>query len=146
MIPNFCHACVFSFSYFTAVSLTKQVDTQGGDLTDTAGHMLATKSKGNSAQFIPEFTSENPPDLRRLEVGDWAHFGAVSKTRADMLQVWADHILGTPELVEYAVDGVNHSSIVHLNTQELGVADENDATGTCDVYEGIAVGEDVSYI
>ena len=132
--------------YSTAVSLTKQVDTQGGDLTDTAGHMLATKSKGNSAQFIPEFTSENPPDLRRLEVGDWAHFGAVSKTRADMLQVWADHILGTPELVEYAVDGVNHSSTVHLNTQELGVADENDATGTCDVYEGIEVDEDVSYI
>ena len=129
--------------YSTAVSLTKQLDTQGGDLTDTAGHMLATKSKGNSGQFYP---SENPPDLRRLEVGDWAHLGVVSKTRADMLQVWADHTHGTPELVEYTLDGVNHSSTVHLNTQELGVADENDATGTCDVYEGIEVDEDVSYI
>ena len=131
------------FYYYTAVSLTKQLDTQGGDLTDTAGHMLATKSKGNSGQFYP---SENPPDLRRLEVGDWVLFGTVSKTRADMLQVWADHTHGTPELVEYTVDGVNHSSTVHLNTQELGVADENDATGTCDVYEGIEVDEEVSYM
>ena len=132
--------------YSTAVSLTKQLDTQGGDLTDTAGHMLGTKSKGNSAQFWNEFTSENPPDLRRLQDGDWVFFGTVSKTRADMLQVWADHTHGTPELVEYTVNGVNHSSTVHLNTQELGVADENDATGTCDVYEGIQVDVTVSYI
>ena len=129
----------------TAVSLTKQLDTQGADLTDTAGHMLATKSKGDSAQFIPEFSSENPADLRRLQVGTWVHFGTISKTRADARSIWNDHGSGTTVSVTYELDGVNHASSVQLGTQELDVPDDNDVDGTCDVYEGIQV-DDVSYI
>ena len=110
-------------------------------MTDTAGHMLATKSKGNSAQFTPEFL--DPANLRRLEVGTWLNIGTVTKTRADMLQVWADHTQGTPELVEYAVDGVNHAHSVLLGTQELDVPDDD--TGTCDVYDGIQLENQVSF-
>ena len=130
---------LLAYLYFTAVFLTKQVDTQNGDLTDTGGHMLATKSKGNSATFYSEFTSENPADLRRLNAGDWFLEGSIDKTRSDMLQVWNDHTDGASEVVDFQFDNVSHSLAVKLSTQQLGATDENDANGTCDVYDNIEV-------
>jgi len=134
--------------YSTAVSLTKQLDTQGGDLTDTAGHMLATKSKGNSAQFIP--SEDYPADLRRLNgagngVG-WIRAGKVSTTRAGARSIWKDHEIGTLVSVAYVYDTTNYVSSVQPGTQKLDVPDDVD--GTCDVYEGIQVQvkANVSYI
>ena len=132
------------FYYYTAVSLTKQLDTQGGDLTDTAGHMLATKSKGNSAQFIP--SEDYPADLRRLQgqgVG-WVRAGKVSTTRAEARGMWKDHEIGTLVSVAYVYDTTNYVSSVQPGTQKLDVPDDVD--GTCDVYEGIQVKANVSYI
>jgi len=124
---------------FVTVFLTKQVDTQNGDLTDTGGHMLATKSKGNSATFYSEFTSENPADIRHLNAGDQLLEGSIDKTRSDMLQVWNDHTHGASEVVDFQFDNVSHSLAVKLSTQQLGATDENDANGTCDVYDSIDV-------
>lgn len=108
-------------------------------MTDTAGHMLATKSKGNSAQFIP--SEDYPADLRRLNgVGSgvgWIRAGKVSTTRAEARGMWNDHITGTLVSVAYAVDGTNYVSPVLPGTQKLDVPDDVD--GTCDVYEGIQV-------
>lgn len=125
----------------TAVALTKQLDTQGGDLTDTAGNIVATKSKGNSGHFYPEYL--DPADLRRLQVGTLVPIGTVSTTRADARGIWNDHENGATVSVTYDLDGANHASPVQLGTQELDVPD--DVNGTCDVYEGIQVDADVSY-
>ena len=132
------------FYYYTAVSLTKQLDTQGGDLTDTAGHMLATKSKGNSAQFIP--SEDYPANLRRLQGVGWFRTGKVSTTRAEARGMWKDHEIGTPVSVAYVFDGTNYVESVQPGTQKLDVPDDVD--GTCDVYEGIQVQvkANVSYI
>ena len=113
-------------------------------MTDTAGHMLATKSKGNSAQFIP--SEDYPADLRRLEGVGWVLAGKVSTTRAEARGMWNDHITGTLVSVAYAVDGTNYVSSVQPGTQKLDVPDDVD--GTCDVYEGIQVQvkANVSYI
>ena len=113
-------------------------------MTDTAGHMLATKSKGNSAQFIP--SEDYPADLRRLEGVGWVRAGKVSTTRAEARGMWNDHITGTLVSVAHAVDGTNYVSSVQPGTQKLDVPDDVD--GTCDVYEGIQVQvkANVSYI
>ena len=111
-------------------------------MTDTAGHMLATKSKGNSAQFIP--SEDYPADLRRLEGVGWVLAGKVSTTRADARGMWNDHITGTLVSVAHAVDGTNYVSSVQPGTQKLDVPDDVD--GTCEVYEGIQVQANVSYI
>eukprot|EP00578_Thalassiosira_sp_NH16_P002173 CAMPEP_0181137312 /NCGR_PEP_ID=MMETSP1071-20121207/33642_1 /TAXON_ID=35127 /ORGANISM="Thalassiosira sp., Strain NH16" /LENGTH=485 /DNA_ID=CAMNT_0023224065 /DNA_START=114 /DNA_END=1572 /DNA_ORIENTATION=- len=94
---------------FVTVILTKQVHTQNGDLTDTGGNMLATKSKGVSGTFYPEF------------------------------QVWDDHTHSVPEVIDFQFDDVSHSLAVKLSTQQLGATDENDVNGTCDVYDDIEV-------
>ena len=114
-------------------------------MTDTAGHMLATKSKGNSAQFIP--SEDYPADLRRLEGVGWVHAGKVSTTRAEARGMWNDHITGTLVSVNYVLlDATNYVSSVQPGTQKLDVPDDVD--GTCDVYEGIQVQvkANVSYI
>ena len=105
-------------------------------MTDTAGHMLATKSKGNSAQFIP--SEDYPADLRRLQGFGWVRAGKVSTTRAEARSIWKDHEIGTPVSVAYStLDGTNYVSSVQPGTQKLDVPD--DIYGTCDVYEGIQV-------
>lgn len=129
----------FGLTYAT-VALTKQLDTQGGDLTDTAGNIVATKSKGNSGHFYPEYL--DPADLRRLQVGTLVPIGTVSTTRADARGIWNDHENGATVSVTYDLDGANHASPVQLGTQELDVPD--DVNGTCDVYEGIQVDADSS--
>ena len=108
--------------------------------------MLATKSKGNSATFYSELTSENPADIRHLNAGDQLLEGSIDKTRSDMLQVWNDHTHGASEVVDFQFDNVSHSLAVKLSTQQLGATDENDANGTCDVYDNIKVEGVVSYI
>ena len=112
-------------------------------MTDTAGNIVAMKSKGNSGHFYPQYL--DPSDLRRLEFGTWVPIGTVSTTRADARGIWDDHGSGATVSVIYDLDGVNHASSVQLGTQELDVPDDNDVDGTCDVYEGIQV-DDVSYI
>ena len=108
-------------------------------MTDTAGHMLATKSKGDSAQFIP--SEDYPADLRGLNgVGSgvgWIRAGKVSTTRAEARGMWNDHITGTLVSVNYVLEATNYVSSVLPGTQKLDVPDDVD--GTCDVYEGIQV-------
>ena len=123
--------------YSTAVALTAQLNAQDGDLTDTAGNIVATKSKGDSAHFFPEFTNENPADLRRLQVGDFVHFGTIDKSRAELLTIWSNHEQGTPETVNYEIDDKSYSSNVNFSSQQLAGTGENGET--CDLYEGITV-------
>ena len=106
--------------------------------------MLATKSKGNSAQFIP--SEDYPADLRRLEGVGWVLAGKVSTTRAEARGMWNDHITGTLVSVNYVLEATNYVSSVLPGTQKLDVPDDVD--GTCDVYEGIQVQvkANVSYI
>jgi len=124
---------------FVTVILTKQVHTQNGDLTDTGGNMLATKSKGVSGIFYPANTSENPDDIRHLDASDWSLSGSIDKTRYDMLQVWDDHTHSVPEVINFQFYNVSHSLAVKLGTQQLGATDENNVNGTCDVYDNIEV-------
>ena len=63
-----------------------------------------------------------------------------------MLQVWNDHTHRVPEVINFQVDNVSYSLAVKLGTQQLGATDENDANGTCDVYDNIEVEGVVSYI
>ena len=58
----------------TSHSLTRKVDTQGGDLTTTSGSRISTKSKGDviiSFEVNPNLGG----DLRRLQAGDNALVG-----------------------------------------------------------------------
>jgi hypothetical protein len=125
---------------YATVALTAQLNVQYGDLTDTAGNIVATKSKGDSAHFTPEFTNENSPEplrLQDLEVGDWVLFGAIDKTRADLLTIWTNHEAGTSETINYDIDSKSYSRNVNFSSQQInGIGENGDA---CGLYEGITV-------
>ena len=117
-----------------AVALTRKVETQGGDLTDTLGNRVATKAKGDHFTFTPNLNFER--DLRRLQdQADVPPMGTVGLNKLELAQLWLDHASGTHISVTWEFEGVNRTRHVYPNSQALGVSGENGET--CDVYASV---------
>lgn len=124
----------FALTWAT-VTLTRKVDSQGGDLTDSSGNRIATKAKGDRAHFTPNPNFED--DLRRLQEGDEVIFGTTDKTRDDVAGLWQDYEDGVPLSVTWEFGNTTYSQPVHPSSQSLNQLGENGET--CDVYKNVQV-------
>lgn len=126
----------FGLTYAT-VALTTKLNSQGGDLRDTSGNRVATKSKGNSLNFLPEFDSANPVDLRSLQSEDEFIIGTITKTRSEVEAMWIDHRNNVAISVTYESEGATHSKHVYPGSHVPNVSGINDEN--CDMYEGVTL-------
>ena len=133
LLPSY-YSCLY---YSTAVALTAQLNAQDGELTDKAGDIVATRSKGNIVGVVLDSHSG-----RKLGLFDDAECFA---TTTFLYTEYLLYLAGTPTNYLVEIDGVEHPGVVTpgVVTHEImtGVDEQGEEEITFHYYQDIRTGE-----